>query len=252
MLYLNLIPLSVTVAWFSVIMLIVCVVDFLQSGPPVQLPAISGRERAKEIMAELLIFAGINGVLLYVLHPVSNPLLISLAAAGLLVTYFLASGMHKQRWASRPLILLIHLLLGAAFYLLFGMLLMGKLIITYNLNMTKPFDILYFVYGQDRAVVYALLLIMIVLYFVIRSMLMRPLYSWYSLSCCKASRVSIKLTGGEVIAGVYLLRNSDRQSVLVSDSLNRLEAVKTYKINRDKVDYIEILSEGHKAKLSGS
>lgn len=244
MLYLNLVPFSVTVAWFSILMLIVCVVDFLQSGSLVQLPAISGRERIKGIMAELLIFAGINGLLLYVLHPMSNLLLISLTAAGLLVTYFLTSGMHKQRWPNRPVILLTHLLLGVVFYLLFGMQLMGKLIVTYNLNMTNQFDILYFVYGQDRAVVYALLLIVVVLYFVIGKLLMRPFYSWYVLSRYKASKVSIKLTGGEIITGVHLLRDSDRQFLLVSDSLNPLEAVKTYKINREKIEYMEKESSG--------
>ncbi|KAI7255340.1 hypothetical protein KC345_g11152 [Hortaea werneckii] len=193
-------------------------------------------------MAELLIFAGINGLLVYVLHPMSNPLLISLSAAGLLVTYFLVSGMHKQLLPYRSWILLIHMLLGVAFYLLFGMLLMGKLIVTYNLNMTNQYDILYFVYGQDRAVVYGLLLIMLALYFVIGKLMMRPLYSWYARSTYKASRVNIRLTGGEIISGVYLVRNTDRHSLLASDSLNPLEATKSYKVNRDKVEYIETVS----------
>lgn len=244
LLYLNLIPFSVTVTWISVLMLIIYVVDFLQSGSPAHLPAISRRERAKSILAGLLIFAGINGLLVYMLHPMRNPLFISLSAAGLLVTYFMVSRMHKQLVPFRSWVLLIHLLLGVAFYLLFGMLLMGKLIVTYNLNMTNQYDILYFVYGQDRAVVYGLLLIMLTLYFVIGTMLMQPLYAWYARRRYKASKVNIRLTGGEIISGVYLLRNTDRRSLLASESLNPLEAGKTYKVNRDKVEYIENLSEG--------
>lgn len=131
-------------------------------------------------MADIMIFAALNGLLMYVLHPMDHLLLISLAAAGLLVTYYLSSKADRKRLPFRPWILLIHVLLGIGFYLLFGMLLMGKLIVTYNLNMTIQFDILYFVYGQDRAVVYVVLLIMTALYFVIGKLLMRPLYSWYA------------------------------------------------------------------------
>lgn len=91
----------------------------------------------------ILIFAALNGLLMYVLHPMNNLLLISLAAAGLLVTYYLSSKADRKRLPFRPWILLIHVLLGVSFYLLFGMLLMSKLIFTYNLNMTNQFDILF-------------------------------------------------------------------------------------------------------------
>ncbi|MEK3701694.1 hypothetical protein NYE33_32340 [Paenibacillus sp. FSL R10-2199] len=237
--YFNLIPFSITLTWFSLLLLIVWTVDFLQGGSPVQLPAGSLRERTKSILADILIFAGINGLLLYVLHLLRNPLLISLAAAGLLVTYCLTSGMRKQSSPYRPWILLIHVLLGISFYLLFGMLLMGKLIVTYNLNMTDQFDILYFVYGQDQAVVYSLLLIMVTLYFVIGKLLMRPLYSWYAANYYQASRMNIKLTGGEVLTGVYMLRDTDRRFVAASDSLNPGPDDKLYRISREKIEYME-------------
>jgi hypothetical protein len=224
-------------------MLIVYTVDFLRSGSTVRLPATSGRERVKAVMADVLIFMGINGLLLHGLHPLSNPVWISLTAAGLLVTYVLASGMRKQLMPYRSWILLIHALLGAGFYLLFGTMLMGRLIVTYNLNMNDLFDILYFVYGQDRTVVYGLLFLMIILYFVIGKLLMRPLYSWYAVNRYKAFKVNIKLTGGETLSGVYLLRNRDRQSLHASDSLNPLQAAKTYRINRDKVEYVEVQPE---------
>ncbi|WNS40857.1 hypothetical protein [Paenibacillus sp. MMS20-IR301] len=179
--YFNLIPFSVTVTWFSVLMLIICVVDFLQgSSSAVRLPAASGRERVKAVVADLLIFAVLNGLLLHVLHPLKNPLWISLAAAGLLVTYYLTSGISRPAPVKRSWIVLIHVLLGAGFYLLFGMLLMSRLIVTYNLNMTDQFDIFYFVYGQDRPVAYGVVLLLIILYFVIGKLLMRPLYNWYA------------------------------------------------------------------------
>ncbi|ETT55686.1 hypothetical protein MKZ07_31325 [Paenibacillus sp. FSL P4-0338] len=177
--YFNLIPISTTLVWFSVLFLIVWAVDFLQGGSQVQLQAVSLRERTKSILADILIFAALNGLLMYVLHPMDNLLLISLAAAGLLVTYYLSSKADGKRLRFKPWIVLIHVLLGAGFYLLFGMLLMSRLVVTYNLNMTKQFDILFFVYGQDRPVVYGILLIMAVLYFVIGKLLMQPLYSWY-------------------------------------------------------------------------
>ncbi|OMF98418.1 hypothetical protein [Paenibacillus sp. FSL R7-0337] len=91
----------------------------------------------------------------------------------------MSSKADGKRLRFKPWIVLIHVLLGAGFYLLFGMLLMSRLVVTYNLNMTKQFDILFFVYGQDRPVVYGILLIMAVLYFVIGKLLMQPLYSWY-------------------------------------------------------------------------
>ncbi|WP_339222994.1 hypothetical protein [Paenibacillus sp. FSL H8-0332] len=178
--YFNPIPISTTLVWFSVLLLIVWIVDFLQAGFLEQLQARSIRERTKSIMADILIFAALNGLLMYVLHPMDHLLLISLAAAGLLVTYYLSSKADRKRLPFRPWILLIHVLLGIGFYLLFGMLLMGKLIITYNLNMTNQFDILFFVYSQNRPVVYGVLLIMAVLYFVIGKLLMQPLYRWYA------------------------------------------------------------------------
>ncbi|MEK4044450.1 hypothetical protein NSU18_12355 [Paenibacillus sp. FSL H8-0048] len=177
--YFNLIPVSVTLVWFSILLLIVWTVDFVQGGSVEPLQAVSLRERTKSILADILIFAALNGLLMYVLHPMNQLLLISLAAAGLFVTYYLSSKAHRRRLPFRPWILLIHVLLGASFYLLFGMLLMSKLVVTYNLNMTNQFDILFFVYGQDRPVVYGVLLIMAVLYFVIGKLLLRPLYIWY-------------------------------------------------------------------------
>ncbi|MFC6652740.1 hypothetical protein [Paenibacillus rhizoplanae] len=237
--YFNLIPLSTTLVWFSVLLLIVWIVDFLQAGFLEQLQARSIRERTKSIMADILIFAALNGLLMYVLHPMDNLLLISLAAAGLLVTYFMTSDMRKRLSPCRPWILLIHVLLGISFYLLFGMLLMSRLIVTYNLNMTNQFDILYFVYGQDRAVVYAVLLIMLVLYFVIGKLLMRPLYSWFAVNYYQESRVNIKLVGGEQITGMYILRDRDRRYVTASDSLNSGPDARLYRISREKIEYME-------------
>ncbi|WP_339313139.1 hypothetical protein [Paenibacillus sp. FSL M7-0896] len=237
--YFNLIPFSTTLFWFSVLLLIVWAVDFLQGGSHVQLQAGSLRERTKSILADILIFAGINSLLLYVLHPLSNPLLISLVAAGLLVTYFVACSTHRQHLSYRPWILLIHVLLGISFYLLFGMLLMSRLIVTYNLNMTDQFDILYFVYGQDRAVVYVLLLIMTALYFVIGKLLMRPLYSWYAENYYQVSRMNIKLVGGELLSGVYILRDTDRGFLSASDSLNPGPDARLYRISREKIEYME-------------
>lgn len=141
--YFNLIPISTALVWFSVLFLIVWAVDFLQGGSHVQLQSGSLRERTKAILADILIFAALNGLLMYVLHPMNNLLLISLVAAGLLVTYYLSSKADRKRLPFRPWILLIHVLLGVSFYLLFGMLLMSKLIFTYNLNMTNQFDILF-------------------------------------------------------------------------------------------------------------
>lgn len=178
--YFNFIPISTTLVWFSVLLLIVWIVDFLQAGSLEPLQARSIRERTKSIMADILIFAALNGLLMYVLHPMDHLLLISLAAAGLLVTYYFSSKADRKRLPFRPWIMLIHVLFGIGFYLLFGMLLMGKLIITYNLNMTNQFDILFFVYSQNRPVVYGVLLIMAVLYFVIGKLLMQPLYRWYA------------------------------------------------------------------------
>lgn len=195
-------------------------VDFLQGGSHIQLQAGSLRERNKAILADILIFAALNGLLMYVLHPMDNLLLISLAAAGLLVTYYLSSKADRKRLPFRSWILLIHVLLGVSFYLLFGMLLMSKLVVTYNLNMTKQFDILFFVYGQDRPVVYGVLLIMAVLYFVIGKLLMRPLYSWCAVNYCLPARMNIKLVGGELLSGVYILRDTDRRFLTASDSLS--------------------------------
>ncbi|MEK3713433.1 hypothetical protein [Paenibacillus sp. FSL R7-0333] len=237
--YFNLIPFSTTLFWFSVLLLIVWAVDFLLGDSAVQLPAGSRRERTKSILADILIFAGINSLLLYVLHPLSNPLLISLVAAGLLVTYFMTSGMRKRLSPYQPWILLIHVVLGISFYLLFGMLLMSRLIVTYNLNMTNQFDILYFVYGQDRAVVYVLLLIMTALYFVIGKLLMRPLYNWYAENYYQASRMNIKLVGGELLNGVYILRDTDRGFLSASDSLNPGPDARLYRISREKIEYME-------------
>ncbi|ETT65392.1 hypothetical protein C173_20231 [Paenibacillus sp. FSL R7-277] len=237
--YFNLIPFSTTLFWFSVLLLIVWAVDFLQGDSAVQLPADSRRERTKFILADILIFAGINSLLLYVLHPLSNPLLISLVAAGLLVTYFMTSGMRKRLSPYQPWILLIHVVLGISFYLLFGMLLMSRLIVTYNLNMTNQFDILYFVYGQDREVVYVLLLIMTALYFVIGKLLMRPLYNWYAENYYQASRMNIKLVGGEFLNGVYILRDTDRGFLSASDSLNPGPDARLYRISREKIEYME-------------
>ncbi|WP_340021949.1 hypothetical protein MHI24_23585 [Paenibacillus sp. FSL K6-1096] len=189
--YFNLIPFSTTLVWFSVLLLIVWAVDFLQGATPVPVHARSLRERTKCILADILIFAALNGLLMYVLHPMGNLLLISLAAAGLLVTYYLSSKTDGKRLRLRPWIVLIHVLLGAGFYLLFGMLLMSKLVVTYNLNMTNQFHILFFAYGQDRPVVYGVLLIMAVLYFVIGKLLMHPLYSWYRVKYCQRSCSSI-------------------------------------------------------------
>lgn len=141
--YFNLIPISVTLVWFGILLLIVWIVDFLQAGSLEPLQAGSLRERTKSILADILIFAALNGLLMYVLHPMNHLLLISLAAAGLLVTYYLSSKADRKRLPFRPWILLIHVLLGVSFYLLFGMLLLGKLIVTYNLNMTNQFDILF-------------------------------------------------------------------------------------------------------------
>ncbi|NQX45413.1 hypothetical protein HQN87_08720 [Paenibacillus tritici] len=237
--YFTLIPFSTTLVWFSVLLLIVWTVDFLQGGASAQLPAYNLRERTKFIMADILIFAGINGLLLYVLHPLSSPLWISLAAAGLLVTYFLACGTRRQHLSYHPWILLIHVLLGISFYLLFGMLLMSRLIVTYNLNMTDQFDILFYVNGQDRGVVYAMLLIMLVLYFVIGKLLMRPLYSWYRAHVYQASRMNIKLVGGELLSGVYILRDTDRGFLSASDSLNPGPDARLYRISREKIEYME-------------
>lgn len=237
--YFNLIPFSTTLLWFSVLLLIVWIVDFLQAGSLEPLQARSIRERIKSIMADILIFAALNGLLMYVLHPMDDLLLISLAAAGLLVTYYFSSKADRKRLRFRPWILLIHVLLGISFYLLFGMLLMSRLIVTYNLNMTNQFDILYFVYGQDRAVVYVVLLIMLVLYFVIGKLLMRPLYSWYRVNYYEASRVNIKLVGGELLSGVYILRDTDRGFLSASDSLNPGPDARLYRISREKIEYME-------------
>lgn len=237
--YLNLLPFSVTVTWFIVLMLIINVVDFLQGGSPLRLPAASMRDRVKAVIADILVFAGMNGLLLYVFHPLKSQLPIALVAAGLLVTYFLTSGMRKQLLAYRPYALLIHVLLGLSFYLLFGMLLMGRLIVTYNLNMSDQFDILYFVYGQDRPVVYGVAVLLVILYFVIGKLLMRPLYSWYAANYYKASRVNIKLVGGETLTGVYILRDKDRRFLAASSSLNPGEGDKLYRISRDRVEYME-------------
>lgn len=186
--YFNLIPISATLVWFSVLFLIVWAVDFLKGATPVKVRARSFRERTKSIVADCLIFAALNGLLMYVLHPMDHLLLISLAAAGLLVTYYLSSKADGKRLRFQSWTVLIHVLLGAGFYLLFGMLLMSKLVVTYNLNMTNQFHILFFVYGQDRPVVYGVMLIMSVLYFVIGKLLMQPLYSWYAVNYYQDSK----------------------------------------------------------------
>ena len=241
--YFNLIPFTITLVWFSILLLIVWAVDFQQGATPAPVHSSTLRERTKSILADILIFAALNGLLMYVLHPMDNLLLISLAAAGLLVTYYLSSKADRKRLRFRPWIVLIHVLLGAGFYLLFGMLLMSKLVVTYNLNMTNQFDILFFVYSQDQPVVYAVLLIMAVLYFVIGKLLMRPLYSWYAVNYYRVSRVNIKLVGGELISGVYLLQDTDRRFLSVSHNLNPGPEDRLYRINRERVEIMERASE---------
>ncbi|MNI94663.1 hypothetical protein D3C73_1528000 [compost metagenome] len=60
------------------------------------------------------------------------------------------------------------------------MMLMDSLKVVFNLNMTDNFDILYFVYGQERAVVYGFLIVLAILYFVIGKLYMRPVYELYA------------------------------------------------------------------------
>lgn len=98
--YFNLIPISTTLVWFSILLLIVWIVDFVQGGSVEPLRAVSLRERTKSIMADILIFAALNGLLMYAVHPMDNLLLISLAAAGLLVTYYLSSKQTGSAYAS--------------------------------------------------------------------------------------------------------------------------------------------------------
>lgn len=176
----DVLPVSSVLAWFGALMLMIYIFDFLWSPPASRLKRNGLRTVVKKITADVLIFLILTSVLVYSLHPQKSLTLLLLVFALSIVTYLLGTGLLKLPFSFRAMGTVGHILICAGFYWLFGMMLMDSLKVVFNLNMTDNFDILYFVYGQERGVVYGVLIVLAVLYFIIGKLYMRPVYELYA------------------------------------------------------------------------
>lgn len=227
---------------FGALLLLLCMMDFVRGNGSQGFLANNRRDIVKKVMMDILLFLLLTGLLVYELHPLTSTWLLYLALAGLVFSYYLNTGLRQYRVSTRLGIALIHILLGLGVYLLFGMMLMNRLKLFFNLNMTDQFDILYFVYGQERAVVYGFLILLVILYFVIGKLYMKPVFLLYSKVNHRPVRVNIKLSGGELLAGLYVQPSTGR-ILSVCDHVNPAEATRTYYIKRRSVEYIEVLEQ---------
>ncbi|OKP89418.1 hypothetical protein A3848_14805 [Paenibacillus sp. P32E] len=178
--YLDVLPVSSVLAWFGGLMLVIYILEFVWMPANGRLRVNGVRGFVKKITADVLIFLILTSVLVYSLHPQKSPVLLLLVFALSIVSYLCSTGFLKLSFSFRVWGTAVHILLCTGFYWLFGMMLMDSLKVTFNLNMTDNFDILYFVHGQERGVVYGFLAVLAILYFVIGKLYMRPVYALYS------------------------------------------------------------------------
>lgn len=240
--YVKILPVFDAAVWFGILMFMMGGIDFLRHFPADPFAYVSRRPVWQRVASEVLVFVILSSVVVFTLRPLESSLLMSFVLIGIITTYILGSGKRKFRESVRLSVTALHSLLGACFFGLFAMMLMNKLKVSLNLNMTDNYDILYFAYHQKRPVVYGFFVLLAILYFVIGKLYMRPVYTSFAETYQNHTRVNIKLTSGEMLTGVYLIQHSAKGRIVAGDHIHRSEAAKIYSINKDKIEYIEAVS----------
>ncbi|WP_151732845.1 hypothetical protein [Paenibacillus tengchongensis] len=236
--FLHLLPVTSIVSWLSLLLLALIAAGQLQHAAGRRLSVLSWRMTVQGILASLLMFLLLTLLLLHGLRPWDSPLLLSLNLVLILAAF--AAGVWVPGLGSsfRPGWMIIHFVLGAGFFLMFGMMLMNHLLTAFNLNMTDNYDVIFYVFEQERGVAYTLLGLMAVLFFVFGGLYASLVWKLHGDKGQADAAVNIHLMNGETLEGLRLKRIGSR--VLAAETRDEDgRRVASYRIPVNKVVYIK-------------
>ncbi|WP_150273093.1 hypothetical protein [Paenibacillus tepidiphilus] len=236
--YLHLLPVSNIVIWLSVLLLVLIAANYLVPAAAVRLTVRSWRVTILGILASLLLFVLLLGLLLNGLRPWNSPLLLALHLVLILAAFAAGAWMPRLLSTYRYGWIAIHLVLGAGFFLLFGTMLMEHLVGSFNVNMTRNYEIAYYVYEQEPRAFFTLLGIMALLFFVFGGQYVSMVLRLYADRDEAPADVNIKLQNGEMLEGLQIKRIGLRYVVAAEAKEKDGRRPAIYRIPVHKVVYM--------------